>query len=321
MLVSILIPVYNVEQYVEAAVRSIMNQTYEKIEIIIVDDCSSDATFEICKKLQKVDGRIKLYKNAENKKISFTLNRALLLSEGQLIGRMDGDDISEPDRISRQVAYLSANPEIDLVGVSLIGIDLKGEFLGKFMHLSDEKLLHKTMQYVTPVSHVWVARRCVYDALEGYREIPGCEDYDFLLRMRTRGFRFNNIPNYFGYRVRILRSGNTQSVIGISQRKIFSYIYRLYKAGGLDDNGNITAAKIENITKTSNFYKNLYKISNAFLSRAIINRSSKKLHLVYGYLFLSLISPHQVRYLISRLRYRIICRISHLQDMFRSQIF
>ena len=307
MLVSILIPVYNVEEYVEAAIRSIMDQTYKDLEIIIVDDCSSDSTFDICKKLQEHDSRIKLFKNENNQKICFTLNRAYRLSCGDMIARMDGDDISEPDRISQQVAYLSANPEIDLVGVSLIGIDSTGRPLGKFVHLSNENLLLKTMQYVTPVSHVWVARRSVYDTLGGYRNIPGCEDYDFLLRMHTRGLRFNNVPDYFGYKVRLLRSGNTQSLIGIAQRQIFSYIYELYKSGRLDENKYVSASMLQKITSTPNFYKKLYKFSNVFLSRAITAKSRKKAGLLTFYLILSLISPHQIRYLLSRVQYRVIC--------------
>ena len=76
-LVSVIMPTYNVEKYVGEAIESILNQTYENFEFIIVDDCSTDSTYEICKKYANQDSRIKLYKNSENLKISKTLNFAL----------------------------------------------------------------------------------------------------------------------------------------------------------------------------------------------------------------------------------------------------
>ncbi|NQV78496.1 MAG: glycosyltransferase, partial [Lutibacter sp.] len=76
-LVSVIIPVYNVELYVEKAINSIINQTYQNLEIIIVDDCSTDKTYSIVESLSKKDKRIKLIRNSKNLKISKTLNKAL----------------------------------------------------------------------------------------------------------------------------------------------------------------------------------------------------------------------------------------------------
>ncbi len=308
MLVSVLIPVYNVETYVEAAIHSILSQTYNSLEIIIVDDCSTDGTYAICQRLAADDRRIRLFRNDSNRKISFTLNRAYTESVGELIARMDGDDISEPDRIERQVRYLHSHPEIDLVGVSLIGIDSSGNELNRFAHLSDENLLLKSSKYVTPVSHVWVAKRSVYEQLRGYRDIPGCEDYDFLLRMLSLGLRFINVPNYFGYRVRIQRCGNTQASIGLRQRKMFRYVYTLYRERCARNVDSFSSESMARYLRSPPLWSHLYGISNRLLDQAIVARSQRRPLRSAALLVGAMISPHQIQYLYQRLRYRLIQR-------------
>ena len=84
-LVSVLMPTYNVAQYIECAVKSIIHQTYSNFELIIVDDCSSDGTYEILKQLAKEDQRVILAQNEKNSKICITLNKAWALSKGNFI--------------------------------------------------------------------------------------------------------------------------------------------------------------------------------------------------------------------------------------------
>jgi glycosyltransferase involved in cell wall biosynthesis len=305
-LVSILVPVYNVENFVHAAVSSLLNQTYSNIEIIIVDDASTDDTYNICKNLAAGDSRIRLFRNQINLKIALTLNYAFSASRGEYIARMDGDDISLFDRIQRQIEYLTSNPEINLVGVSLIGIDASGNEISKFEHSSNFNFLNKSIRYVTPVSHVWVAERQVYEKLNGYRNMSGCEDYDFLLRMLSFGFKFSNVPEYFGYLVRLQREGNTQASIGLRQRKLFSYVYELYKERlkyGVD---SFSIKKMEDRLMISNFSNRLYFVSNLFLNRAIIERAKGNPIMTIVYILASAISPNQVFYLWQRAIYRIL---------------
>ena len=120
-LVSVIIPVYNVEKFAEQAIVSIIKQTYKHLEIIVIDDGSSDNTYKIVADLATQDSRIRLYKNERNLKIVKTLNRALSLAQGEYIARMDGDDISALDRIEKQVAFLESNPDYDLVGCNFNG--------------------------------------------------------------------------------------------------------------------------------------------------------------------------------------------------------
>lgn len=226
--VSVIIPTYNVERYIQECIKSIQEQTYDNIEIVVVDDCSTDKTYEILKNIEEKDRRLKVFKNDKNMKICYTLNRALKNSTGEYIVRMDGDDISSSDRIEKQLRYLIDNQDIDLVGVATINIDEDGNEISRTSYSEDFETLKKISNYASPVLHIWMTKREVYEKLGGYREIPYVEDYDFLLRMITEGYKFANIPNYFGYKVRT-RTGNTASTAGIEQRKAFEYVRELYK--------------------------------------------------------------------------------------------
>ena len=97
-LISVIIPCYNAEKYVEQAVRSIMNQTYKNQEILCTDDCSIDSTLSILERLATEDSRIRIIRHTENKKLIFTLNELVQESKGDYIARMDADDISLPQR-------------------------------------------------------------------------------------------------------------------------------------------------------------------------------------------------------------------------------
>lgn len=124
-LISVLIPVYNVEAFVKEAILSICNQSYKNIEIIVVDDCSTDNTYNIVAELVPNDARIKLFKNNKNSKIVKTLNFALEQSKGDFIARMDGDDISAPQRLEKQLNFLLKHPQYALVGSHVTTIDSK----------------------------------------------------------------------------------------------------------------------------------------------------------------------------------------------------
>ena len=110
-LVSVIIPCYNAEKYVEEAVRSIMTQRYKNIEILVTEDCSTDNTLKILKNLEKEDSRIKVIQNKKNLKIVKSLNNMINIAQGKYIARMDADDISLPERIEKQVRFMEENPD------------------------------------------------------------------------------------------------------------------------------------------------------------------------------------------------------------------
>ena len=113
--VSILIPVYNTEKYIGEAIESIINQTYKDWELIILDDCSIDKTFEIIKKYEKQDTRIKAFKNEINLGMMPNWNKGLLLCKGEYWGKLDADDYWEVDIIEKAVKILDNNKDVGLV--------------------------------------------------------------------------------------------------------------------------------------------------------------------------------------------------------------
>lgn len=113
-LISVIMSVYNEDAYLEESMKSILNQTLTDFEFIIVDDCSVDKTSEIIKSFR--DPRIKIVNNKTNMGLTKNLNKALKMSKGEFIARMDGDDICMPDRLYKQVDYMRRHPQYMLTG-------------------------------------------------------------------------------------------------------------------------------------------------------------------------------------------------------------
>lgn len=113
-LVTVLMPVYNAEEFVGTALQSILNQTYENFELLVIDDGSTDRSAEIIKALG--DSRIRYIKNDINLKLITTLNKGIKLANGKYIARLDADDIAEKTRLQEQVEFMEANPTVGLSG-------------------------------------------------------------------------------------------------------------------------------------------------------------------------------------------------------------
>ncbi|EKD65488.1 MAG: Glycosyl transferase family 2 [uncultured bacterium] len=133
MLVSIILPVHNCEEYLSEALRSLLKQSYKNIEIIAVDDCSKDNSFKILKTFAKKYKKVRAYKNVKKYGTAVTLNRLIkkVKSKSKFIAFMDPSDISSLHRIKRQVQYLVKNPETVVVGSQCKFIDTGGKLLRK----------------------------------------------------------------------------------------------------------------------------------------------------------------------------------------------
>ena len=121
--ITVIMPVYNCELYIQEAVESILNQSFTDFEFLIIDDASTDQTVSILKKY--CDSRIKLIEKPLNTGYANSLNYGLKIANGEYIARMDGDDISYPQRFAKQVSFLDDNPEFVLCGTfyKIIGDD------------------------------------------------------------------------------------------------------------------------------------------------------------------------------------------------------
>lgn len=183
-LVSVIIPCYNCIKYVEEAVMSIVNQTYQNMEILITDDYSSDGTYEILKKLAKLDKRIKLYRNQKNEKIIETLNKMIHKSNGKYIARMDSDDISVLTRIEEQVSFLEINSDIDFCGTNCIHINNKGKIIAHKEFPGKSQQIQKLIKYGNIFAHPTIMIRSVLLKQCRYNpEFIHAEDYELWCRL------------------------------------------------------------------------------------------------------------------------------------------
>jgi glycosyltransferase involved in cell wall biosynthesis len=121
--ITVLLPVYNCELYIQTAVESILNQTFSDFEVLIIDDASTDGTVAILKNI--LDPRIQLIQKPKNSGYTNSLNYGLKIAKGEYIARMDADDISYPERFAKQIAYLETHPEVLVCGTTykIVGND------------------------------------------------------------------------------------------------------------------------------------------------------------------------------------------------------
>jgi len=193
-------PVYNVEQYIEASLESVLDQTVKDYELIILDDCSTDDTLRIINKYAKKDGRIVVVPAESRTGLVENLNKGISLARGKYIARMDGDDISMPIRFERQIKFLEKY-NLDLVGCQCIYFQNNMQVIKKINYPCSHKLCAEFLKQATAMAHPsWLGKREIFIQL-GYREIRACEDYDFLCRAILNGKHIGNIPErLFKYR-------------------------------------------------------------------------------------------------------------------------
>jgi glycosyltransferase involved in cell wall biosynthesis len=212
-LISVLMPVYNCDAYVQAAIDSILTQTFRDFEFIIIDDGSKDRTGEIVKAAAARDPRIKVI-SRENRGIVPSLNEALAVATGTLIARMDGDDISLPDRFQKQLDYLQAHPDCGLVGTQIMFMDPDGRPIAPMPNPMDHEGIVQTMlDGIESVSHPTVLFRTdVARSISGYSDrYEHAEDMDFFLRM-AEATRVANMPDLLlHYRQHAKSIGRTKS--------------------------------------------------------------------------------------------------------------
>lgn len=192
--VSIIMGAYNCETTVERAVNSIIAQTYQNWELVICDDCSQDGTLDILNSLAQKDSRIKVIRNDTNRKLAYTLNHCLYESRGIFIARMDTDDICLPDRLEKQVDYLSTHEEYAVVGAGLIPFD--GEKENK-PRIPKEYPTARDLVRDVPFYHPTIMmRKEVYDSLGGYtvsKRTARGQDMDLWFRFFAAGYKGYNL--------------------------------------------------------------------------------------------------------------------------------
>lgn len=197
-LVSIIIPVFNTGEYLDETMRSVVSQTYEHVEILLVDDGSTDNSGELCDEWVKKDLRVKAF-HIENSGPGLARNYAIERSRGEYILPVDSDDTIEADYVEKAIKVLDNNPDI---GIVYCRADLFGEEKGewKLAEYSIQEILIRNCIFVSAMF-----RRRDFDRSGGFWEgmEAGLEDYDFWLSIIEAGLNVYKIPEVlFHYRKR-----------------------------------------------------------------------------------------------------------------------
>jgi len=215
--VTVLMPVYNGERYLHEAIESVLMQTFTDFEFLIIDDASTDRSVEIIKSYN--DPRIRLVHNEKNLKLISTLNKGIDLADGKYIARMDCDDISLPQRLAKQVAFLEVHSSCAVVATKIVQIDTNGGTIGFWK--GDRKATTSTeicnrLPLICCVSHPSAMIR--KSIISKYRYNPRqryAEDYDLWLRLCSDGHEIAKIDEFLlKYRVHQEQVTNLNSQVG-----------------------------------------------------------------------------------------------------------
>ncbi len=179
--------VYNNEHYLKDSIESILNQTYGDFEFLIANDCSLDNSMKVLDSYAKLDDRIRIYNNSENLGLTKTLNKLIKESKGQYIARMDGDDISIPERFEQQMKILKSHPDIGLIFSDIEYMDFEGNLLCRAWTPQLQKIL-SLLDCINYIPHPTVIlKKEVFEKYGYYNEkyITG-QDTNLWLRLRGR---------------------------------------------------------------------------------------------------------------------------------------
>ena len=180
--ISIGIPIYNAEAYLEDAIKSILAQTHELWELILIDDGSTDASLAIAKRFEESDHRIKVIADGINKKLPARLNQLIEEANYDYIARMDADDLIHPDRLAIQLSFLEKNPDYDLVSTGVVSIDNFNKVYG-CRHVDQIYTEFKEIAAAYPIVHAAVlAKKSWYERNKYNEKYPRSEDYDLWCR-------------------------------------------------------------------------------------------------------------------------------------------
>jgi glycosyltransferase involved in cell wall biosynthesis len=203
-LVSVIVPAYNAEAYIRRTLESALAQTYTDLEILVVDDGSTDTTRSIVTEMARQDSRITLLQQA-NAGVAAARNLAIEYSKGQYVAPLDADDLWLPEKIEKQVRRMEeSGPEVGLVYTSSIHIDEDTEAVvgaDPLWCIEGRILLHLIYRNFTGNASVPLIRRACLDEVGGYNPQlrqqggEGCEDWDLLLRIAER-FEFRAVPEH-----------------------------------------------------------------------------------------------------------------------------
>lgn len=212
-LVSVIMCVRNGLPYLDDAVRSVLDQTYTSLEFIIIDDFSSDATYEHLAQWAQEDGRIRLFKAERNLGIGGARDFCIQHARSKFIAFMDADDISYPQRIEKQLNFLQKHPEIIAVGVQTDLINEQGKTFGKKTFPTDPATLRKMLYLYAPlqIPSTMVCRTALPLDFKWFEGVHCGEDTILFFKLLQYGEFANLNETLYGYRQHATTTTSTKT--------------------------------------------------------------------------------------------------------------
>ncbi|MCI8769710.1 MAG: glycosyltransferase [Lachnospiraceae bacterium] len=234
--ITVFMPVYNAERFLEEAVESILNQTYQEFDFLVIDDGSTDQSYKILEYFKDKDSRISLYKNEVNKGVCYTRNRGLALCNTEYIAFMDADDIAPRKRLEKELDFLDKHLELAGVGGIAQNINEDGEVIpGMFPLYQNPDYIRVNMMFENTLANGSVMLRTNIYKKYGiqYWDKEFAEDYRFFSEYLQYGkiANLNEIMQHY----RVVSSGLTQiykkskeDTKNLISDEIHKYWYQLY---------------------------------------------------------------------------------------------
>jgi glycosyltransferase involved in cell wall biosynthesis len=246
--VSVIIPVFNAEKFIEKSINSVLDQTCQNFEIIVVDDASTDDSLKIIKKMSKQNDKIKIIEHKQNTGRAGAMNSGLKEAKGNYIAFLDADDIIEKEKLNEQIKVFERNKNIDMTYTDLREFDEKGE--GKIWESVDFKTLKEPLKRLQesakskgkfkytsqildkdkfiPGGSVMIRKKIISRGIKFDEELKNSEDCDFNFKIIGAGYKIKRIPKvlYF-YRQHPNQKSNDKGKMQIAKK----YITKKLRAG------------------------------------------------------------------------------------------
>lgn len=223
-LVTVLMAVHNDAAFLPTAVQSILGQTFRDFEFLIIDDASTDGSADYLRSLD--DPRVRVVTNPTNLGLTRSLNIGLGIARGQCIARMDGDDMSEPNRLDLQVAFLNANPHVGLLGTSRTLIDANGHTIAGAPAATGRAAVLWKMLLGNAFAHPSVMIRRDVIERHGLRydeSFQTAQDYELWVRMLAHTHGDNLADRLLRYRIRESGISRTRKVDQLANHDRIAY--------------------------------------------------------------------------------------------------
>jgi hypothetical protein len=219
---SVVIAVRNGETSLPATIECLRGQTFLDYELIVIDDGSTDRTWEYLSGLEIP--RFRAHRNIANRGQTAALNQGLAMTQGRYVARHDDEDISDPERLEKQVAFLDDHPEVVLVGTQVAWIDAGGELVRQFEYPTEHQAIRERLTEKNSFAHGSVMiRREALDQVGGYREtFRLAQDYDLWLRLAEQ-YQVANLSETL-YKMRF--STQMASVARNAEQAAYAYLAR-----------------------------------------------------------------------------------------------